>query len=189
MIKKEARILGLAAASGRLQQISVIGIVFRGNLWLDGIFTCQIRPEEHDCMAKLVSAIVQSKQYSQIHAVILPREVLVSGVQLDISDFSHRINLPVISIATRHLYRKRPTHRNLELKSKIDSFSIRQAGGMVPVKVSGISREETREIFAAACVDNQQLPEAVRVAKMVATQVPGRRTPTVTIRQYEGQSL
>ena len=175
MIKKEARILGLAAASRRQQQISVIGIVFRGNLWLDGILTCQIRPKELDYMAKLVSAIVQSRQYSQIHAVILPGEVLVPGDRLDISDFSSKINLPVISIARRTLYRKRPPHRNPDPKSETDSFSIKIAGGMVPVKVSGISREETQEIWAVACVDGRQIPEAVRVAKMVARHVAALR--------------
>jgi len=174
LIKKEARILGLAAASGRQQQIPVIGIVFRGNLWLDGIFTCQIRPKEPDCVLGVVSAIVQSRQYSQIHAVILPREVLVPGVRFDISDFSHKINLPVISITRMALYRKEPTHRKPILKSITDYFGFKIAGRWVPVKVSGISREETREIFAVACVDGQQIPEAVRVAKMVATHVAGR---------------
>ena len=125
-------------------------------------------------MSGLVSAIVQSRQYSQIHAVILPREVLMSGVRFDISDFSHKINLPVISIARRTLYRKGPTHRKPTPKSRTDSFSIKIAGGLVPVKASGISREETREIFDVACVEGQQIPEAVRVAKMVATHVAGR---------------
>lgn len=181
MIKKEARILGLAAASERLQQISVVGVVFRGYLWLDGMFTCQIRPKEDDCMAKLVSAIVQSKQYSQIHAVILPREVLVFGVRLDISDFSHKINLPVISIARKALHQKRPPHRNPEPKWKTDSFIIKIGSGKVPVEVSGISRDETQEIFAVACMDGRHIPEAVRVAKMVATHVPRQRMPTATI--------
>ena len=162
-------------APGRLHEIPVIGIVFRGNLWLDGILTCQIRPKEPDCMAGLVSAIAQSRHYSQIHAVILPREVLVPAVQFDISDFSHKINLPVISIARKTLYRKRPTRRNPKTKSKTDSFSIKIARGLIPVKVSGISREETREIFAVACVDGQQIPEAVRVAKIVAKHVAERR--------------
>ena len=173
MIKREARILGLAAASRGLQQIPVIGIVFRGNLWLDGILTCQIRPKEPDCMAELVGAILQSRQYSQIHAVILPGEVLVSGVRFDISDFSHKIDLPVISIARRALYRKGPSHRKPMPKSRTDYFGFKIAGRLVPVKVSGISREETREIFDVACVEGQQIPEAVRVAKMVATHVAG----------------
>jgi len=154
----------------RLQQIAIIGIVFRGNLWLDGIFTCQIQRKEHDCLTSLVSAISQSKQYSQVHAVILSREALVSGVQLDISEFSHRINLPVISIARRTIDRKRSTDSDRNPKSEIDCFSFKIADGRVPVKVSGMSRDETREIFAIACRDGQRIPEALRVAKVVATE-------------------
>ncbi len=174
MIKKEARILGLAAASSGHLPSLVIGIIFRGNLWLDGILTCQIRPKQPDWLAGLVSAIVRSRQYSQIHAVILPKKVLVDGVRFDISDFSHKINLPVISITRRTLYQNGPTHRKPTPKSKEDYFNIKRAGRLVPVMVSGISREETRQIFAVACLEGQQIPEAVRVAKMVATHVTER---------------
>ena len=125
-------------------------------------------------MAGLVSAIVQSRQYSQIHAVILPRETLVSGVRFDISDFSHKINLPVISIARRAPYRERPTYRKPMPRSRTDYFGFKIAGRLLPVRVSGISREETREIFDVSCVEGQQIPEAVRVAKMVAKHVAGR---------------
>ena len=126
-------------------------------------------------MSELANAIVQLRQYSQIHAVILAREVLVSGVQFDISDLSDKINLPVISITRRTLHRKKPADRNPEPESKNDSFSIKIAGGVTPVKVSGLSRERTREIFAIACVNGERIPEAVRVAKMIATNVAGRR--------------
>ena len=188
MTKKEARILGLAAASGELEPIPVIGIVFRGNLWLDGIFRCQIRTKEHDCMSRLVSAIVRLRQYPQIHAVVIPKEALLSRVLLDISDFSNKINLPVISIARRGLYRKEPTDRGLMPKSRTDVFSIRVSGRLVHVKVSGISREETKEILDVACMDGQQIPEALRVAKIVAAQV-ARRPPISNRKQRLNRTL
>jgi endonuclease V-like protein UPF0215 family len=119
-------------------------------------------------MSGLVKAIVQSKQYSQIRAIILSSEDIVSGVRIDISDFSHKVNLPVITIARRTLHRQRPN-------SRTDYFSIKTAGGLVHVKISGMSREKAHEIFAVACAEGQQIPEAVRVARIVATHVTERQ--------------
>jgi endonuclease V-like protein UPF0215 family len=174
LIKKEARILGLAAASVRQEKISVVGIVFRGNLWVDGILTCQIEPEEPDWMTVLASTIVKSGHYSQIHAVILQNKFPERGTRFDISDFARKINLPVISIRGRTHVRKSAIHRNPEPKSRTDSFGIKGAGEILSVNVSGLGQEEACEIFTVACVEGQQIPEAVRIAKMVATKIAGR---------------
>lgn len=176
MIKKETRILGLSAPTGRLKRIPVVGIVFRGSLWLDGILTCELQPDGPAYLSGLVRTIVRSRQYSQIRAAILSREDLVPGIRIDISAFSRKINLPVVSIIRKTDRWKTPTHQN-ELpptKSKIDYFSIKIAGGLVRVKATGISREETREIFAVACANGQRIPEAVRVAEVVAEHVTRR---------------
>jgi endonuclease V-like protein UPF0215 family len=154
----------------------VIGVVFRGSLWFDGLLTCEIRPGEPDCVSSLVRAIVRSKQYSQIHAAILSREDLVCGIRIDGSDLSRRINLPVVSISRDTARSKPPPYQNEQSSSRLERnfFSIEIAGGLVTVKAAGIGPEETREIFAVACASGQRIPEAVRVAKIVAMHVTGR---------------
>jgi endonuclease V-like protein UPF0215 family len=154
----------------------VIGIVFRGSLWFDGILTCQIHPDEPDCLSSLVRAIVRSRQYSQIHAAILSREDLMFGIRIDISDLSRRINLPVISIIRDSAHQKNPHHQNEQRSSRSENnfFSIGIAGGLVTVRAAGIGLQEAREIFAVACASGQRIPEAVRVAKIVAKHVTER---------------
>jgi endonuclease V-like protein UPF0215 family len=174
LIKKETRILGLAAASVRQKHIPAIGIVFRGSLWLDGILTCWIRVEEPDWTAELANTIVRSSHYSQIHAVILQKKFPIPGIRFDISDFARNINLPVISIVERARVQKRTIRRNPQFKSRPDSFEIKMAGGILAVNVSGIGCEETCEILAVACVEGQWIPEAVRIAKIAVTHVAGR---------------
>ena len=166
MIKKEARILGLATPTIKLKRVPVIGVVYRGNLWLDGIFKCQIHSGRRERLSGLVRTIVHSKQYSQIHAVILSRENLAPGVLIDNADFSRRINLPVLSIIKVVGYRNRQRHAG----SKAECFHIKIAGRVVYVRAAGLSREEAHEIFAVACSNGRWIPEAVRVAQIVAEQ-------------------
>jgi len=169
LIKKEARILGLAAPKGRQKQIPVIGIVYRGNLWLDAIIVCQSIPNGPEHLQDLVKAIVRSKQYPQIHAVILSREDLAPGLQIDISDFSRRINLPVICITERTACRKIASQSTKEVR-QVEHLSFKVSGKVANVKIVGLNREEAQEIFQVACANDQRIPEAVRVAEIIANQ-------------------
>ena len=175
MIKREARILGLAAPSRRLKQVPVIGIVYRGSLWLDGIFKCQVQAGPRERSSGLVRTVLQSRQYSQIHAVILSRESLAPGIRIEISDFSRKINLPILSIRkTTPSCRKVVGHgiRQRRTKLKTECFRIKVAGRFVHLKAAGLSSEEAREIFAIACARGRWIPEAVRVAQIVADHAP-----------------
>lgn len=150
----------------------MIGIVYRGNLWLDGIFKCQVQRGRRERLSGLIRAIVQSRQYSQIHAVILSRENLAPGIRIEISDFSRKINLPVLSIIkkTTFSHRKMVGHQNRQLRarSKVECFRIKIAGRLVHLRAAGLSSEEAHAIFAIACASGQWIPEAVRVAQIVA---------------------
>jgi endonuclease V-like protein UPF0215 family len=164
LIKKEARILGLAAPTKRLKRVPVIGVVYRGNLWLDGMFKCQVQSDQHGRLSGLVKAIIQSRQYTQIHAVILPREELAPGIRIKISDFALKINLPVLSIVEKTA----PSQRGAT--TKVERLRIKIAGRHLHLRAAGLSREQAGEIFAVACTSGQWLPEAVRVAQIVAEQ-------------------
>jgi endonuclease V-like protein UPF0215 family len=172
LIKKEARILGLAATTKRLKRAPVIGIVYRGNLWLDGIFKCQVQRGRRERLSGLVRAIVQSRQYSQIHAVILSRENLLPGIRIEISDLSRKINLPVLSIIKKATFSHRKVvglqNQQRRARSKVECFRIKIAGQLVLVRAAGLSSGEAQEIFAIACASGQSIPEAVRVAQIVA---------------------
>lgn len=172
MIKKETRILGLGAPTGAFKQIPVVGVVFRGSLWLDGVISCQIPTDRPDCLTGLVHAIVRSRQHSQIHTVILHGQDLLSRIRIDISDLSHKIDLPVISISRRpiHWKKRRPQTKRHTPKSKLDYFPVKTGEGIVHVQVTGLSREEVREVFVVGCAGGQRIPEALRVAEIVAKQ-------------------
>lgn len=97
-MKKESRILGLSVSEVAGKEIAVIGVVFRGNQWLDGIITCALRSSNPDNVKNLARTITGCKQYSQIRTVILARERFALGTRNDVSALSNIINLPVMAI-------------------------------------------------------------------------------------------
>lgn len=134
-----------------------MGVVFRGSLWLDGVFTCLLELGRRGYLLDLAGAIRQSRQYSQVHAVILSKEELVPGQSMNISALSHKIRLPVISVV----------RKNVRCKAK-DCFPINVKGRTISVRVQGMGQERTREIFSIGCAGNHRVPEAVRVADLLA---------------------
>jgi endonuclease V-like protein UPF0215 family len=172
LIKKETRILGLGVPTGAFKQIPVVGVVFRGSLWLDGVISCKVPTDRPDGLTGLVQAIVRSRQHSQIRTVVLHGQDLSSRTRIDISDLSHKIDVPVISISRRpiHWNKRRPQTKRHTPKLKLDYFPVKTEEGILHVQVSGLSHEEVRQVFAVGCASGQRIPEALRVAEIVAKQ-------------------
>jgi len=166
VIKKEARILGLSAPKVKWDKVPVVGIVFRGSLWLDGVLTCWIRKDQGDYISPLARAIRQSKQYSQIRAVILSRADLVPGNHIDIAALADVIGIPVMAISDE--YRSPRKSQKPRRAMKTMHYGIKIRGRHTWVKATGISYDMVREIFGVSCAEGRSLPEAVRVADVVA---------------------
>ncbi len=170
MLKKEIRILGIGAATRNKKQILMIGVVFRGSLWLDGILTCLLKLDEQDHVSNISRAIMRSKQYPQLRAVILSREQLVPGENLDLSDLKRRINLPVIAIAKNN----RSTAKKRKQLLDVNHYDLTLNGKRLHILAAGTSHEMAQEILSICCTQNQKIPEAVRVADLIADQVPSQ---------------
>lgn len=172
MLKKEVRILGLSATPREKKQPLVIGVVFRGNLWLDAILTCLLELNKHDHPSAISRAIVQSKQYSQLRAVILAREQLIPSENIQPTDLARAIRLPVICIIRKP--RSHPTTKQSKGSPEANRYDLLVNGHHVPVLGVGVSHKGAQEIFNVACTPNRKIPEAVRVADLIAKQVHDR---------------
>lgn len=166
MLKKEVRILGLSATRGRRHRTLIVGVVYRGSLWLDGVLTCSLENDERDENSKISSAIRKSKQYSQLHAVILSSQRLLKDRDFDFADLTQRLNLPVIVMVKRTRHRADRSGRSMK-----DYQSLVVNGRRVSVLASKIGKAAIQDIFNVACARNQQVPEAVRVANLMTEQV------------------
>lgn len=155
LLKREIRILGLSAPTKIGKEIVVVGVVFRGSLWLDGAFISVLRPKEPDRV--LAHAIKNCKQYSQLHAVLLTKDASIPSNRINIRKLSHSIGLPIISI-----------HRNRQRKTR-NAFQISAPGRPILASVVGMTPKQTKQILAVSCAGRKRIPEALRVAEIIAT--------------------
>ena len=166
MLKKEIRILGLSISRELKGRRIVVGVVFRGKSWLDGVFTCSLDTGRGDSISRISKAVTKSRQYSQLHAVIIStkRNVLQAGI--DLAELARKIKLPVISITQKHRASKRKGNDGTGVKH----YELIVNHKQVSVLAKGITAEKAQEVFAIASGPHSQIPEAARVANLITDQ-------------------
>jgi endonuclease V-like protein UPF0215 family len=178
MLKKEVRILGISAPVSRKRSktIPIVGVVYRGNLWLDGVLTCLLKARAPNHLATLASTITHSKHYSQIRAVILSRHKLIQKADIDIAGLSRMLRLPVLSIVGTHDVREstRQQRKGTSKSVRLNRYTITIGGASVRVASAGLTHNQACEIFAVGCAEGHSIPEAVRVADLIAKHLSSR---------------
>lgn len=142
----------------------VVGVVFRGNRWLDGVICNLVELSERDLISSISRTIRRSRQYSQLHAIILAEQELFSDREL--GQLAGRIRIPVIAI----LRRSSGTQSSTKVWPTIRYLELRVNDKHVPVLGVAIAKEEAERILAIACNPPASVPEAVRVAELIAKQ-------------------
>ena len=81
-VKKEIRVLGFAAKpTGVNDKLYVVGVVFRGKLWLDGVMrTVACGP---DITKEVVEMIINSPHHPQIRVILLHGDLLPQNILWD----------------------------------------------------------------------------------------------------------
>ena len=120
--------------------------------------------KKHQLIPSISSTIKQSKQYSQLHAVILAKQELFYGREL--AELASSIGTPVIAIL------KPPSNVQSQVKPWPNTrrYELRVGDKNVSVLAVGVGKEEAERIFAIACHPSAIVPEAVRVAELIVKQ-------------------
>jgi endonuclease V-like protein UPF0215 family len=101
-----------------------------------------------------------------LHAVILSREQIVPGGDIDIVELARRLKLPVIAII-----KKRGAMKDIKKTLKANYYDLELNGERLYLLAKGISREKTQEVFTIGSTPKSSIPEAVRVANLITEQV------------------
>jgi endonuclease V-like protein UPF0215 family len=167
LLKKETRTLGLSVTVVRNDEMFVVGTVFRGSSWLDGILTCWLKPETISPLLKISASIIASKQYSQLNGVVLSKRTHLFKDAANIAELSRIVKLPVMSI----IGRKNSTRKTSNLRLGLHYYVVEVNSELVHVLAIGKSQEETRELFVLSSAAKSCVPEAARVAELISEQV------------------
>ena len=173
MLKRETRILGLSGAVTKDVTI-IVGVVYRGGAWLDGIVTTVVE-ENQSYSRELERTIRSTKQFSQLHAVILSPELRLS--QQAVTDLHKRIRIPILVITK--IVKGRNEGGHASGRARINHIVN---GRHVLLTAVGAPKDDAKRLFEIGCSQGSQIPEAVRVARILSLRLKGHYLDRKTTR-------
>jgi endonuclease V-like protein UPF0215 family len=183
VIKPEIRVLGIDDGQFVFQSKGcalVVGVVFRGGCWLDGVMSTQITVDGFDATEKIGNMIRNSPHYGQLSVIMLNGLTFAGFNVVDIKELSKKSSLPVIVVTNRkpNFIKIHSALKKLP-KSEERWNSILNAGEIFPVvtrpkllpvyvEVAGVSKETAAEVLMLTAT-RSKIPEALRVAHLMAS--------------------
>lgn len=187
VIKPEIRILGVddgVFTPHEKGDVIVVGVVFRGGYWLDGVMHTKVEVDGFDATEKISSMILSSPHHKQLRVVML-NGVTFAGFNIaDIQKIKRETELPVIAItrekpnfpeireALRHLPESEKRWEKIKSAGEIVEVMTRSKNEKVYMQKSGISEEDAKKIIKLTST-RSSIPEALRVSHLVASGVSG----------------
>lgn len=180
-IKEEIRVVGFDDGpfeKNKTKNVIVVGVIFRGGKFLDGLLSTKIRVDGLNATNKLIKLINGSRHKPQLRVIML-NGITFGGFNIvDIEKLNRRTSLPVIAVT-----RKKPNFKKIKNALKnLPSFEkrwkmIKKAGKPIRLKINksyvyfqhvGISEQEAKEIILKT-TSHGYMPEPLRVAHLIAT--------------------
>lgn len=182
-VKPEIRVLGVDDGffiPHTKGTVDVIGVVYRGGYWLDGVMRTEVTIDGMDATEKIASMIKESPHYDQLRVVVLNGITFAGFNVVDINELHKRVNLPVIAVT-----REKPNFA--EIKKALENLpererrwkAIENAGNIIKVKtrnteeavymqIAGVSQKDAEKILRITST-RSNVPEALRVAHIIAS--------------------
>lgn len=182
-IKPEIRVLGIddgGFVPRTKGTVDVVGVVYRGGQWFEGVMKTKITLDGLDATEKMATMIKGSSFCGEIRVIVLDGVTFAGFNVVDISELSSRLNLPVISVV-----REKPDLENIKNALKnLQDFEVRwqameNAGELFTVETkegenpvymhtAGILREDAEKVMRVTST-RSLIPEALRVAHIIAS--------------------
>jgi len=183
-IKPEIRVLGVDDGffvPHTKDKVDVVGVVYRGGYWLDGVMRTEVTVDGVDATEKIAGMIKKSPHYQELRVVILDGITFAGfNVVVDINRLFEMVNLPVIAVA-----RQKPDLEKIKKAltslpecerrwqaivsaGKIIEVQTRNTGETVYTQIAGVSQEDAEKILKSTST-RSNIPEALRVAHIIAS--------------------
>ena len=159
-VKKEIRVLGIAARRRPDSAIHAVGVVYRGRLYLDGVMRASgMGP---DITEEVAAMIDESPHRPQIRVILLDTALLHDGVKIDPIRLSDTLSKPVVAMNTIE-----PTAPGDE---RIQNFTYKNGDTETQVTSVGLKRQTATQVLKTASHAGGP-PEALRVAEIIVSAV------------------
>jgi endonuclease V-like protein UPF0215 family len=191
-VKSEIRIVGFDDAPFRFsdKRTMLIGTVYRGGSWLDGVITTDIEIDGLDSTEKIVKAVNGSPHKKQLRVIMLDGTTFGGFNIVDMEKINKGTGLPVIAVV-----RDKPDFDSIKLalkrfKDSAERFKlILKAGDVNPLEVLnpktgkvkkiwfqsfGIESDTARNIIKISST-RSFIPEPLRVAHLIGYGLRSRK--------------
>ncbi len=183
VIKPEIRVLGVddGVFTPHVKGFApLIGVVFRGGYWLDGVMSTKVEVDGFDSTAKIGAMVVNSPHYKQLRVIMLDGVTFAGFNVVDIKKLNAETGLPVIAVtrekpnfkdireALRNLPQSEKRWRAVLNAGKILEVSTRSKAEKVYMEMSGILEEDAQKIVKLTST-RSSVPEPLRVAHLIAS--------------------
>jgi len=175
-MKKEIRILGIDDApfdKFKKGKVLVVGTVFRGGSFCDGVLSTKVTIDGNDATRKLIKLVNKTKHKPQLQYIILDGIALGGFNVVDIEELYKKTSLPVIVVIRRMPDRKKIIATLMKINMKPKITLIEKAGRVyrvnnIFVQLKGLTKEKAKEVLKISCT-RSLLPEPIRVAHLIAS--------------------
>lgn len=181
VIKPEIRVLGID--DGKFVphtegSVIVVGVVFRGGCWLDGVMHTNIAIDGFDATERIASMINGSPHCKQLRLVMLYGITFAGFNVVDIKRLNLETGLPVVALtlekpdleavrrALDNLPESEERWKMILAAGKI--HEVRCRGKKIYMELAGISESDAREIVKLTST-RSSYPEPLRVAHLIAS--------------------
>ena len=183
VIKPEIRVLGVDDGPfipHTKGQVPVIGVVFRGGYWLDGVMHTEIAVDGFDATQKISAMITSSPHYKQLRVIMLNGITFAGFNIVDVKKLYTATKLPIITVtrekpdlvtirkALQNLSRSKERWRAILSAGETLEVSTRNVKAKVYMQTVGVSKEDAQKILRLTST-RSNIPEALRVAHLIAS--------------------
>jgi endonuclease V-like protein UPF0215 family len=179
-VKPEIRILGIDDSALLSEKVMIVGTVFRGGDWIDGVLRSEITRDGLDATGVIAAMIKNSKHYGQLRIIMLDGVTYGGFNVVDIEELYRETGLPVIVVMRSYpdFDKIRSALRNfsdgevrwniIRKAGEIEKLSTGRNGTPIYVQKVGIGTKSAEKIIRLTSI-RSNIPEPLRVAHLIAT--------------------
>lgn len=161
-------------------QVVVVGVVFRGGNWIEGVMSSRITIDGLDATENIGSMVTKSPHHKQLRVIMLNGITFGGFNVVDIKTLNEMTELPVIAVSERkpnlakvhlaleHLTKTEDRWRSVLNAGEVFPVATRAENQPVFVEVAGISKDLSTEVMKLTST-RSKIPEPLRVAHLVAS--------------------
>jgi len=183
IVKPEIRVLGVddgVFTPHVPSLVPVVGIVFRGGYWLDGVMHTEILVDGFDATEKIAVMVKGSPHFRQLRVIMLNGITFGGFNVVDMKALHAAVGLPVVAVtrekpdlkkirdAVQHMPKSEERWGAVLNAGEVTEVSTRNSVGRIYLHVAGVSVADAERIVRLTST-RSNIPECLRVAHLVAS--------------------